>query len=611
VSNKRFPHYMRPTKGGKWPRSIVTVDVTGGTSSYHGSPVDYEESLKTWHCRLHERVDSVYGPQHGISGSTKVQFWNYLRSVSTYAGPLWIVSYGACRAWHLLGVWEGIEDGEIIIAESNQSRIARSSVLRDMRGMDSCWSSEWWIWIDIRNYGVDCPTGVSPGADRVAWLSAAMLSVTRAVNSTKLGSLRPTAGSQALHGFRCSYYKGGIYAGAGRQTDEIERAAYYGGRCECCFTGIANSTIVSGDFASQYCRLCRDNGIPVRCVSYTRSAGNETVPTYSSVSSCIADVDIETDEAAYPYRRSTNAARQPRNPRCGESSPVSYGDTDIIYPVGRFRTVLCGPELKDAVDHGRVRRWHTWSQYELQPALTDYAKAILALRASCENENDVVGVQLAKRLGNCLPGKFGERMSRWVYAPNAACDIEYGEWYAADADGELRRFRAIAGVVHRQEREEWSEEAVPAIAAWITSLGRKVLLDHIRTAGWRHVYYYDTDSLFVDEHGWANLAGADFLYCADGPYLREIGRANNAAFYGIKHYSFGNRNVCAGMPYSGSHAYADGHSYIHVPTPAEFARKGDRPSERGRVTKIYRRVEYRHGTVGPDGRVSPLVVEEW
>lgn len=644
---KRFPHYLRPVKGNHWPQCILCVDVVGDTFTENHNPRMLKEVLNSWSSSVLERNGDDYNIRFHVCGQSVSGFWETLYKASQYASSLWVMSYRATRLWNLLALWEEIENGRIIIAERPNATAIRECILYGMRGPDSTspqWPvsassmsrllgnaigylvsadppniikarfqtlKQWFTWVDMRNYGVDRPSDIADGSSGCNWLAAGARSITAAVNAAKLGSLRPTAGSQAMHGFRTSYYKGGIYVATGFDWTAIETAGYYGGRCECRTIGVVKQTVVCGDFSSQYCRLCRDQELPIRFLSYQRATKDDTVGPVGLYGQSIATVDIETDEPAYPYRRPANPVYGGRAENDPALTPARYADTDIIYPIGRFTTTLCGPELQDAVSHGRVKKWHCWAVYELQPALREYATAILQLRGRAERFGDAVGVQLAKRLGNSLPGKFGERHQDWTYAPEASCDVQYGEWYAPDSTGELQRYRAIAGVTYRLGKLEYSQEAVPAIAAWVTSLGRMALLETIRLAGWNNVYYYDTDSIFTNSNGWENLRGWCGAFIAGQSILRKIGESDDAEFHGIKHYRFGGKYVCAGMSGSGVILPISGPAYQRTPTPTEMVRAGQRPVQIVQTVSGERAALYRHGTVGVDGKVSPIVLQEW
>jgi hypothetical protein len=258
-----------------------------------------------------------------------------------------------------------------------------------------------------------------------------------------------------------------------------------------------------------------------------------------------------------------------------------------------------------------VKRWHSWATYEMQPALCEYATAILSMRANAERCGDTVAIQLAKRLGNSLPGKFGERRKDWTYCPNASCDVQYGEWYSPDSNGELHRYRAIGGVVHREGTLEYAMDAVPAIAAWVTSLGRMALLNAIRLAGWENVYYYDTDSIFCNREGWVRLkCNEDYKY-ERTLKLRPLGEDAEAEFLGIKHYGFGGKYVCAGEPRTLTRMPGGAFGFTRSITPTESIRAGERPVQREILLEEPGDAKYRHGIVGADGRVSPIVLTEW
>src|SRR5439155_11102485 len=92
--------------------------------------------------------------------------------------------------------------------------------------------------------------------------------------------------------------------------------------------------------------------------------------------------------------------------------PTSHGDR-VLWPVGRFETVLWSPELRLLVDGGQSVRVNRAWVYHAGPALQDWAHWILAgLRAP---DADVPAWQKAvlKHWGRALIGHFAMTYQSW------------------------------------------------------------------------------------------------------------------------------------------------------------------------------------------------------
>lgn len=277
----------------------------------------------------------------------------------------------------------------------------------------------------------------------------------------------------------------------------------------------------------------------------------------------------------------------------------------VYYPIGRFRCALAGPELKDALDLGRVLYYRRWAAYDCEPALAGYARDLLRLRELAEEEGRRDLAAVWKSMMVCLPGKLGQVGRAWVDAPCTPADGPYARWYGPGPGGESVRHRSLAWHVQREEVTAETEESCPAMAAWITSAGRMRLLEAIRAAGWAETYYCDTDAVIVSNHGAGELARAELCAAREPGKLRTLGRHQSASLHGIKHYTLDGKTVQAGVPLPGS---AEGpgepgpwvHERLH-----RAAGERRRPVVRLTRSDVKRAGAYTHGSVGSSGIVEP------
>jgi hypothetical protein len=295
-------------------------------------------------------------------------------------------------------------------------------------------------------------------------------------------------------------------------------------------------------------------------------------------------VTVRTPEPAYPLRRGR----------------------EVIYPTGVFRTVLAGPELTDALERNRIATWHALAVYEAEPILVEYMRSIYRLRCEAEAHENRALADTAKRLLVCLVGKFGQRSWYWEPVWVDYVQAPYCEWHGKNEKGEIVRYRSVAWNTEREVPGGFAPDAVVSVAAWITSEARRVLLAAIRIAGWEHVFYVDTDALIVDQiglerlraDGWIRPGQLGKLSVKSGPCRVEI--------RGIKYYVVDGAVTCAGLPKGVCMDAGDGRHYWYRQSPAASVRKGQQPSALATLGTYQRTPEYRHGVVGPDGRVTPI-----
>jgi hypothetical protein len=301
-----------------------------------------------------------------------------------------------------------------------------------------------------------------------------------------------------------------------------------------------------------------------------------------------ARVTVETDEPAYPLAR----------------------DSDIIYPIGKFTTVLCGPELADAVAKKRVRKWHELAEYDMSQVTGDFARRMYIERERADHENDQEVSTWAKQVLNSLPGKMGYRHRCWETVPGAVAPEAWGEWHQLDGDGILVRWRSLAGVCQREVTGGYGPDAVPAMAAWICAHGRYRLLQAIRVAGWENVAYVDTDTLIVNETGLESLVNTERL-CGNHLGQLEL-RAGwtDCEIIGIKHYIENGSLKCSGSPHGVYTDSKDGKSRWYTPAISESARSRVPMGTVARRVDVPRAGTYNHGVVQPDGTVQPHLIRE-
>jgi hypothetical protein len=246
----------------------------------------------------------------------------------------------------------------------------------------------------------------------------------------------------------------------------------------------------------------------------------------------------------------------------------------------------------------------SWSKFALEMRAAVKAGPLKRLSNCC------------KKIINSLPGKWGQRMKTWVdfascdqpEEPHALREDWFQEWGKHPVSGEITAYRTIAGQTQYQDNEELTATSCPSVAAFWTAYGRVCLLGLIYEAGSDHVYYYDTDSLIVDQAGYDALALAGCLSETSPGGLKLKEQADNGEILGIRRYRIGER-WCVSGPFGGENSLTG--PQLEWEESEGFAGQlwhrnvGD-PVRR--TVKAGWRGKYHHGVVGPDGRVSPFRV---
>lgn len=598
----RYCHLLKTCKAGSFPRHIFTVNVDGEWEDDACRPNTQTERMTGWIGYGITGASGEYSEPRRASGVAASSFWASLRNRLKAGGDAWVVACDPMRTFTLLNIWRMIEDGEAVLP--GQKRTAnRCGATGGVNGTSGicCVENPPFI-IDLRLAGCaakvkilgasdfgfddnDCRGGKgSPSAHAIR----ALKQMAELCKSEMLGSLKTTASSQAMTAFRHSHMGDKIECHNNPIALGLEERSYVGGRCEALHLGRLPGWVWHLDVRAMYPSLYRSAVLPVCLV---KTVDNESVADATGKGDGllrISQVLLATPEAAYPM--------------------VDASSGRTIYPIGQFRTVLCGPELGDALDRGRILRVERTALYEGARCLDFYGNHMLEMR---DREGVLPEVkQWAKALANCIVGKFGQREKRWEQKESDKYHDFWQVWNEVDKDGIQTRWRSIAGFTQREQVSGFAPDACPAIAAWICSLARIRLLEIIRAAGWRNVWYYDTDSVMVNRQGWAKLLFLGHVAEGEVGKLQVKGVHSDVRIYGIKSYSEDGKTVQAGIPISPVDREGDRYTYWTGVKAGGWCRIRSAPRPvRHKLAWRYSGL-YKHGRRLVSGDVVPLEVWE-
>lgn len=296
----------------------------------------------------------------------------------------------------------------------------------------------------------------------------------------------------------------------------------------------------------------------------------------------VADVDVETDTPSYPYRPSTE---------------FSDGRRLTIYPVGRFRTVLCGEELRDAMARHRVMKVHRWQRWSTTDFLGQYSRIMRSIIRSCHpSVRPAVKTTALAGLG-----WLARKEKRWVVSTQNPPKHDFcGDFYVLDVCGVVK-YRVVAGTVCREVNGGYHCEASPQVWAWIAAQVRSRLANVLRLLG-KHALYWDTDSVITNSVGAKIMESLPDFDVAGG--WRKKGVASKLIVSGYRRYVFGDQ-LHVGLPES-SRDEAGGRYVWESPETWDEA-MGQRKMPDGTIVTRAMRIKgkYDHGRICDDGRILP------
>lgn len=598
----RYERIMRPARPSNGPARLLAVSVCCDRTPEPGAERAARLSLSRWAARLW-RGDPTSGAStipHG--GGTAEDFAPLLSRLFEHKGTTWIVSDNAIRDMTLLGIWDMVDSHSLYLSgdpvDAAGKKVCRddrypapSAVLTDppvIVTLRQPGRQGWVKFMDIGNWGFESESPEVSPEERAEHIERDLRAITSQLYAHHWDGLRSTASGQAMSIWTEHYWTHAPYIHVDAAALSLEAAGVFGGRGECWRIGRVQGPLYQLDVSGMYSYLASKLSLPLAHHTSYPCADPVSVRESGPSIGLLARVTVETDEPAYPYR----------------------GGWDVIYPVGRFTTVMGGAELEHAVSHGRVVAWHEGCTYALAPFLHAVMTALRKEWVYLEGRNEFVAAKWIKRVANSLVGRLAHRESDWVGYPWLPAPFPWGTYEHELADGEIATVRVLGWNAEISEDAGFAEDAVPAANIWITAAGRQMLWRLMQTAGLANVAYCYTDELWVSEEGYERLAAAGQIVPGEWGKLRIKAVHDWAEFHGINTYRTPSGATCAGIPRQAGRVLTRGDQYRVADSPLISARIGAAPAAIEREYVYNPGSVYEHGRTLPGGRVEPWTVRE-
>jgi len=436
------------------------------------------------------------------------------------------------------------------------------------------------------------------------------------VKREKLGKLSYTAAGQSLQAFRARFMQHEIYIHDDAKALAVERRAYAGGRNEVFLAGrTIDRPIFYVDINSMYPHVMHDNFFPTRLIHFWKTADLSVVEQMIKNGRLVCcDCRVRTDKPVFHKKMKK-----------------------LIFPIKQFTTTLSTPEILFGIQRGYIEEVWNVCIYEGEKIFSNYVDHFYKARLEARTNGDDVLAYFYKIFMNSLYGKFGQKNIVMERVGDAADPYEIGIQVAIE-DGQLKYYKIFGGGIFVEKHDEDDLEAYnsfPAIAAHVTAYARMLLLYYIEIAGWEHVYYCDTDSLFVDADGYQSLFAENAL---DNKKLGKLKLEEiidgGITFYGCKDYEYYKSKFVGNDPVTGESNYkrervwkikgvskgarplgadADGKLQFAITQWGGFTERLKQKDflhyyNTIRIKKLRR--EYDKGIVSESGRVIPFEIEQ-
>jgi len=413
-------------------------------------------------------------------------------------------------------------------------------------------------------------------------LKQAFESFMRFVSEHNLGRFSFTGPGQALGAYRHRFMSEKLVLHRVPLLIEAERASYHGGRTEAFYIGtVPQSPIYYLDVVSMYASVMKDEYYPCellgRVVNPTRREVKQALQRVEVLATC----QVDLPEAALPY--------------IGER---------LTFPIGRFETVLPGPEFRYCYERGYVKNVSQIVCYRRGQPFGEYVDYFWGLRKRAKDEGDETTEWMSKLFLNAFYGKWGQRNPTYEVRKASHGEPIGIQTVISSVDGRRESRLCMGGKIWIKTGDDLTSHTSYPLASWITSAARVKLWKLATKAGLDHVYYCDTDSLFVDQTGYNNLLSDIQPGVLGKVEVKEIGK--ELTILGAKDYKLDGSVRIKGVPEKSIQLDTNTFEYVTF----EGVRTRLRKDHVGKVVqttvkKVLAR-EYEKGIVQDDGWVTPF-----
>ncbi len=276
--------------------------------------------------------------------------------------------------------------------------------------------------------------------------------------------------------------------------------------------------IYSIDVRGMYGHILSNSLLPIRAFHFNHGyycpLSLEAFVEIAQYFGVIAFCEIETEVPEFPQRTARG----------------------IVYPRGRFATVLTGPELAYLHETGgKLVRLGPYAFYHLGDAWQPVGRELLTARCQLEGV-DPLAAKYAKLVVNAAVGRLALRQHSWKRAPEWDGLHRFGfEVLCGANDGSHFVLRWIDGLAQIRSSSEVPRGPHVAAFAYVTALGR-IRMARVRAQLPPHsVIQQDTDGLYVTAAGYEVVRtlpdwGTDFGQLCDDTAVSA------ARFFTPQHY---------------------------------------------------------------------------
>lgn len=463
------PHWLSPS-GRTWsPSVVISFDTETAEHEARGHSV---QRLRCWDAvqRVRHRGEGRKDLVLHHQGEKAAELADVIEAVATGVKEVWVIAHNlgfdlavtslpfvlADRGWSLDSFHLGDESTWWVLTQDGHKLVVTDS----------------WSWLrcslddaakDVRRRKARLPKDAD---DLATWhhrcridaeiLDQIMVTLMDWWDENQLGVFGITGAACGWRTLRKIIAPRKVLVGPDGDRTAFERLAVYSGRKEVYGVGEFHDTwIADYDFAGAYPTAAAGFPLPVTPAKKWTTTDQLLDADPPAQRDYIAEVEITTHRPVAPCRL----------------------DGEVWWPVGTFRTVLAGPEVRYCVRHAdsvRVIRWHA---YRTGYALADWAGWCLRVQNAPAHEVPPVVARVAKGWGRSVIGRFAARTSR-VVAERPSTHLGWHLETGHDLDtGAACEWLSMGGVERTILKDVDGADVFPAVLAFVEAHVRVALAE--------------------------------------------------------------------------------------------------------------------------------------
>ena len=611
-------HTVRPLGLTRIPRAFISLATISQPDRRYSENNDFAELvLKSYSVGYYERKIKGFSCMEEITDNEAQNGDSAASFIQRYASEseaIWIICNGVSKAFTLIGLWKFVEDRtfrirnregdtdngrnenrrkdgyiaiggktEIIICKYNKCTLTFVSTTNYADTSVSDIMELYGDEIDAINcrqgeHSELYPDIIDIQRCQAKWFSEMLMNW----KANDCGVWKTTS-SQLSHSlYRRKFLAEPLTTTRNERLDRLERASVFGGRSEVYYCGdvarfenhiapyvyeynrasntMFTERIYRVDISSMYPYIFANYEIPGVCIHHSETSDLSILDNCcNSTLIPLAAVSIETNEPEFPVRIHARKIEKSVLVNDRFRTKIDYIQSSIDYPVGKFDTVLIGPELEYAYSKGYVKALHEIAIYTKSSEYMDYMQYLINKRMEMKISKQKHGERFWKLLANSFGGKLAQRNAKWIDAPiDTDVKSQWGEWYVCNVDtNELIKYRAIAGIPQVWQSDSYSPKGRPAVWSMVCGIGRFIMMNIRKIIPPEYLLQQDTDGMYITEKAIPYLENAAMLGIDFPGKLRIVSEHGHIRFWGPRHYIVDGQFIMSGLSTGFIHVIGD------------------------------------------------------